>query len=82
MQTEKFDIQLLYGGATHSFFEMNEQEYATMAKEVHKKALEKAFSRGLPIYYSKNGVVIAEFADGKRFVVENSEFVKPYTENS
>ena len=49
-----------------------------VAQKVVERAKEKAFSRGLPIYYKVNGLVIAEFADGKKFEVENQELVRPY----
>lgn len=81
MEVKNAEIQLLYGGATHSFFEMTEAEAQEAAKEIKKRAAEKAFSRGLPIYYSKKGVLVAEFIDGRRFVVENSKLTVPYVEN-
>jgi hypothetical protein len=78
---ETNDITLLYGGAAKPSYLMTPEEYKEAAQRVVNRAKEKAFSRGLPIYYDKNGVVIAEFADGRKFVVEGDEFVKPYLEN-
>ena len=74
----KNEYQLLYGGAAKSFHLMNEKERMEAAQKVVERAKEKAFSRGLPIYYKVNGLVIAEFADGKKFEVENQELVRPY----
>jgi hypothetical protein len=78
---ETGDFTLLYGGATKPAYLMTPEEYKEAAQRVVNRAKEKAFSRGLPIYYSVNGLVIAEFADGKKFEVEGDEFVKPYLEN-
>ncbi len=74
----KNEYQLLYGGAVKSFHLMNEKERMEVAKKVVERAKEKAFSRGLPIYYEVKGLVIAEFADGRKFEVENQEFVRSY----
>ncbi len=71
-------IKLLYGGAKTSYHEMNEAEKKQAADEVLQRAREKAFSRGLPIYYTQNKRVIAEFADGRKYVVENQQLVRPY----
>ena len=77
---EKISVQLLYGGASKPFHLMNETEKNEAAKEIRQRAKEKAFSRGLPIFYGKNGKVIAEYADGRRFLVENQEITTPYNE--
>ena len=78
---ETRDFTLLYGGAAKFSFEMTPEEYKEAAQRVVNRVKEKAFSRGLPIYYSVDGLVIAEFADGKKFVVENDEFVRQYLED-
>ena len=78
---ETRDFTLLYGGAAKFSFEMTAEEYKEAAQRVVNRAKEKAFSRGLPIYYSIDGLVIAEFADKKKFVVENDEFVRQYFDN-
>ena len=71
-------IKLLYGGAKTPYHEMSDAEKKEVAVQIVERAKEKAFSRGLPIYYSKNGLVIAELADGRRFVVENQKLICPY----
>lgn len=75
------EIVLMYGGATKPSYLMTPEEYKEAAQRVVNRAKEKAFSRGLPIYYGVNGLVIAEFADKKKFVVENRELVRPYLED-
>jgi len=35
------------------------------ADSIVRRAKEQAFSKGLPIYFSKGGVLMAEFADGR-----------------
>lgn len=77
---EDINVQLLYGGASKAFYLMNETEKSQVAKEIRQRAKEKAFSRGLPIFYGKNNKVIAEFADGSQFLVENQELTTPYSE--
>ncbi|MDZ7936182.1 MAG: hypothetical protein U5M51_14690 [Emticicia sp.] len=74
----KTDIQLLYGGAKIPYHEMNDFQKEEVSKQILERAKEKAFSRGLPIYYNDNNTLIAEFADGRKFVVENQQFVRPY----
>jgi hypothetical protein len=78
---ETNNITLLYGGAAKPSYLMSPEEYKDAAQRVVNRAKEKAFSRGLPIYYNKNNLAIAEFADGRKFVVENRELVRPYLED-
>lgn len=74
----KNEYQLLYGGAVKPHYLMNEEECLIVGEKILNRAKEKAFSRGLPIYYEVEGIVIAEFADGRKFVVENQELVRPH----
>lgn len=62
---------LNYGGADKSVFDMNIEEFEQAARDIRKRAMEKAFSKGLPIYTSKEGKLVAEYADGHFEVVEN-----------
>jgi hypothetical protein len=62
---------LNYGGADKSVFDMNIEEFEQAAQDIRKRAMEKAFSKGLPIYNSKGGKVVAEYADGHVEVVES-----------
>ena len=71
-------ITLLYGGAKIPYHAMSEAEKQQAAAEIVQRAKEKAFNRGLPIYYTVGELVIAEFADGRKFVVENQQLARPY----
>jgi hypothetical protein len=58
-------ILVRYGGAKKSIFEMDDEEMQQAADSIVRRAKEQAFSKGLPIYFSKGGVVMAEFPDGR-----------------
>lgn len=60
----------LFGGADKSSFEMTENELKEAAKSIKRKAREKAFSKGLPVYSSKAGDLFIEYPDGKIVIVE------------
>lgn len=72
------NILLLYGLAKKSYFDMNDDERAVATKAASDRAKEAAFTRGLPIIYGENGLVIAEYANGQRFVYEDGKNVRPY----
>lgn len=57
-------ILLRFGGAKKSSFEMTKDELIQAAASILRRAKEKAFSKGLPIYYSKEGKVYAEYPNG------------------
>jgi len=65
-------ILVRFGGAKKSSFEMNEEELKQAAGSILKRAKEKAFYKGLPIYYAHNGALVAEYADGKVEVVKRN----------
>lgn len=71
-------ILLLYGLAKKSYFDMNDEERFEASKAASERAKEAAFTRGLPIIYGENGLVIAEYANGQRFVHENGKDIRPY----
>ncbi len=58
-------ILIRYGGAKKSIFEMDYDEMQKAAESIVRRAKEQAFSKGLPIYFSKGGVLMAEFPDGR-----------------
>ncbi len=58
-----------YGGAEKSSFDMTPEEFKIASNSIFNRAKEKAFSKGLPIYYGKKGKVIAEYADGHTEIV-------------
>ena len=65
MEQKPLPILLRYGGAKKSSFEMSHEELKQAAESIVRRAKEKAFSRGLPIYYGKGRKVFAEYADGR-----------------
>lgn len=74
MKNENNSLVLLtFGGAEKSIFEMNAEEFKKAAISIRHRAKEKAFSKGLPIYYThhnNNSDVIAEYPDGHIEIVE------------
>jgi len=72
------EITLLYGIAEKSYFEMDAKERKQAANAAFTRAKEAAFTRGLPIIYGENGLVIAEYVDGRRFVRENGKDIRPF----
>lgn len=64
-------IFLIYGGAKKSLLEMNMEERLEARNSILKRAREKAFSKGLPIYYSKEGKLWAEYPDSRLEMVKS-----------
>ena len=77
-KTSATEITLLYGIARKSCFDMTAEEFKVAAATAFQRAKEAAFTRGLPIIYGENGLVIAEYLNGKRFVRENGKDIRPY----
>jgi hypothetical protein len=69
MNTEMIEIPILYGGAKVPFQLQNEEEKKHANLRIMERAKEKAFSRGLPIIWGKNGSVVAEYANGNKVLV-------------
>lgn len=69
-EQDKNPVSLLFGGAAKSSFQMNEGELKIAAAEIKRRAKEKAFSKGLPIYSYRNGALVADYPDGSTKVVE------------
>jgi hypothetical protein len=69
-------IQLLYGGANVPFHLRTKKENEIAAQEIVARAKEKAFSRGFPIIWGEKGKVVAEYANGKKFLVINNEITE------
>ena len=61
-----------------SYFDMDDEERYQASKAASERAKEAAFTRGLPIIYGENGLVIAEYANGHRFVHANGKDIQPY----
>lgn len=78
MEEQKYDpILVRYGGAKKSIFEMDNDELQKTAESIVRRAKEQAFSRGLPIYFSKGGVLMAEFPDGRIETVKKAHDALP-----
>lgn len=80
MEEQKFDIKLMQGHADKVFSDMTSEELEKAHTNIGSKASKKAFDLGLPIYYGENGLVIAEYSDGRKFVIENLQIVRPYND--
>jgi hypothetical protein len=80
MEEQKFKFELMHGHAEKVFTEMTEEELDKAHAEIGKQVRKKAFDLGLPIYYGEKGLVIAEFSDGRKFVIENLQVVRPYND--
>lgn len=77
--TETIEIPILYGGAEVPFQLQNEEEKKQAELKTIERAKEKAFSRGLPIIWGKNGLVVAEFANGNKVLVVDGVITnRPY----
>jgi hypothetical protein len=63
-------ILVRYGGAKKSIFEMNNEEMLQAAQSILRRARENAFSKGLPIYFSQKGILMAEYPDGRVEIVK------------
>ena len=58
-------VLLNYGGAKKFIADMNEEELEEARQAIMRRAREKAFSKGLPIYYQLNDLLVAEYPDGR-----------------
>jgi hypothetical protein len=67
MNTNQF---IQYGHAKKPFEQLNAEELAEVNKRLDKKIRERAWAVGSPVYYGVNGLVIAEYQDGSKMVVE------------
>ena len=67
MDTNQF---IQYGHAKKPFQELNAEELAEVNKRLDKKIRDRAWAVGSPVYYGVNGLVIAEYQDGRRMIVE------------
>ncbi len=69
-------ILVTYGGVEKSSFDMTSEEFEEAARNITRRAKEKAFSKGLPIYTSENGHIYAEYADGRKEIVPEEDYIK------
>jgi hypothetical protein len=61
-----------YGGAAKSSFDMTQEEFYNAGESIIRRAREKAFSKGLPIYFERNGDLYAEYPDGS---IKNVDYI-------
>ena len=59
-----------YGHAQKPFDQLNPNELADVNQRLHKKVRERAWAVGSPVYYGENGYLIAEYANGKKMIIE------------
>jgi hypothetical protein len=62
-----------YGHAQKPFDQLNSNELAAVNQRLRKKVRDRAWAVGSPVYYGINGDLIAEYADGRKMVVEEIE---------
>ena len=79
-EIKEFKPQLFYGLADKPLHEMTKEERQKSAADALVIIRYNAFSRGLPIFYGKNGLIIAEYSDGRRFLVEDHKITEPYND--
>ena len=59
-----------FGHAKKPFDQLNSVELADANNRLKKKIRDRAWSVGSPIYYGENGYLIAEYASGKKMIIE------------
>lgn len=59
-----------YGHAQKPFDQLTPVELADVNKRLQKKIRERAWAVGSPVYYGENGYLIAEYANGKKMIIE------------
>jgi len=59
-----------YGKAVKPFDQLSKGEMEESQLRIHNKVRERAWAVGSPVYYSINGLMIAEYEDGRKMVVE------------
>lgn len=65
MQPQITPIFLRYGGAQKDTSEMSKEELDQAALSIRRRAKEKAFSKGQPNIFGRNGKVFEEWPDGR-----------------
>jgi hypothetical protein len=75
MPTTNNPILIRFGGAQKSSFSMNANELNQAASSILRRAKEKAFYKGLPVYFSDKGKIMAEYPDGRIEVAKISNYV-------
>jgi hypothetical protein len=64
------DNLVQYGSAKKPFTQLDSEELAEVNKELAQKIRKRAWAVGSPVYYSKDGLLIAEYESGKKMIIE------------
>lgn len=67
MSTNQF---IQYGHARKPFEQLNAEELAEVNQRLDIKIRERAWAVGSPVYYGVNDLVIAEYQDGRKMIIE------------
>lgn len=65
MPTQIAPIFLRFGGAEKDTSEMSKEELERAASSIRRRAKEKAFYRGRPIIFGREGKIFEEWSDGR-----------------
>ena len=69
-----YDEQLIqYGWAKKPFEELTGEELAEVNSRLDKEIRERAWAVGSPVYYGIGELLIAEYSDGRRMILEEVE---------
>jgi hypothetical protein len=64
------DPLIQYGRAKKPFEELNADELAEVHARLAKEIRERAWAVGSPVYYSIDDLLIAEYWDGRKMILE------------
>ncbi|MBS1662718.1 MAG: hypothetical protein JST68_16865 [Bacteroidetes bacterium] len=64
------DSLVQYGHAKKPFEQLNSKELAEVNSRLDKKIRERAWAVGSPVYYGLDDYLIAEYADGRKMIIE------------
>ena len=72
------DHLIQYGRAKKPFEELTAEELAEVHERLGKKIRERAWAVGSPVYYGIDDLLIAEYRDGRKMILEevNGEVVE------
>ena len=64
------DDLIQYGRAKKPFYELTPEELAEVHERLAKEIRERAWAVGSPVYYGIDDLLIAEYSDGRKMIVE------------
>ncbi|HEY6902323.1 MAG TPA: hypothetical protein VI233_16820 [Puia sp.] len=64
------DSLVQYGHAKKPFEQLSPRELAEVSSRLDKKIRDRAWAAGSPVYYGENDYLIAEYADGRKMIIE------------